>query len=779
MKTKSQKIISVFLSLLMTFMCLNVSVANADFKLPEKVNATSRMMLYFKAVEASAGQDIQIDMYASNMIAMKSLENLRITIPNGFEVIGMDQTSPAFNGTVTYELKDNYLNFNISSNGTINADEKVTSVYIHVSENCTAGKHDFQWSTSSLDCTTADGKNYTPTLIFGRVTVGDSVGTTTAPTQTTTQTTTTTAIYLETLDLEIASLPNKTVYQIGEELDLSGILYRITQKMSDGTNGSTEKSVQTDTSEFDNTKAGTYKIYASIEIDGLRAETSFEVTVEEPQTTTTTTITETTTTTTTTVSAYIDITINSYPTKTAYTVGEELDLSGGMFQSQGMWANGVRFGNSPSRMENSSNVDTSEFDSTKAGTYKIYIRVSEEDMTAETFFEVTVTEPETLEIVISHYPNKTAYMVGEELDLSGGLFYYKKSNAPNSMVFRMQDSEYVDTSEFDNTKVGTYNIFIKINQDGLYDETFFEVTVSEPQTTTTTETTTTETTNTTATTKHTYSVYFVDEESGQAVSGVRYNIVSYDYAHDLAQTIQTSGESPKSYEFISDTAYVSLTSLEQAIPDGYSVSDGADRWELSAENPNLTVYLRKSENTTIPAHMEVIIDSYPTKTAYTVGEELDLSGGAFHSEGTDSNGNGFSSVNNNMENNDKVDTSEFDSSKAGTYRIYVRMQYEELSAENYFEVIVSENTVNISLGDVNKDGLVDAVDSSLVLTEYALLSTGNGTGEFTDEQNTLADLNKDGEVNASDATLISMYYAYLSTGSDTKDSIDVWLDNIE
>ncbi|MDE6427256.1 MAG: hypothetical protein K2K89_14130, partial [Ruminococcus sp.] len=101
----------------------------------------------------------------------------------------------------------------------------------------------------------------------------------------------------------------------------------------------------------------------------------------------------------------------------------------------------------------------------------------------------------------------------------------------------------------------------------------------------------------------------------------------------------------------------------------------------------------------------------------------------------------------------------------------------ELSAENPDLTVYLRKSATLNLGDVNNDGLVNSVDASLVLTEYALLSTENGTGEFTTEQNTTADLNKDGQINASDATLILMYYAYLSTGNETesKDSIDIWL----
>ncbi len=607
MKTNSKKIISVFLSLLMTFMCMtSVAVQSAG----------SKMILHFSELTASAGQDAQLDLIVENPIAIKELSNMILTAPDGFEFTGMSETSPAFNGSVTYQTDGKNLNFSITSNGTVGSENLAVSIYMHVSENCATGNYTFNWKTMAMSCITADGYNYTPTVNYGIVTVGDSV------------------------------VP--------------------------------------------------------------------------PETTTTETITQTTatetsaTTTTTTVSAYIEITIKSYPTKTAYTIGEELDLSGGVFQANGIISNGTHFTNMPERMESSKNVDISEFDNTKAGTYRIYIR--------------------------------------------------KNFNTPTGET--------------------------------LSDETYFEVTVSDPEDTTTTQTTATETTTTTTTTKkYTYSVRFVDEETNQAVSGVKYNIVSY-YALDPAQIVQTSGENPQSFEFISDTAYVALLTVTQAIPDGYYIPDNATRWELSANNPDLTVYLRKSETTTttsttstmktttttttnnfvVSTKLNVTINSYPTKTAYTIGEELDLSGGTFSYSHTVLFSNGQEGTDSskpiNMKNSKYIDTSEFDSSKEGTYKIYIKVPYNDAFAESYFEVTVSDNGESFRLGDVDNDGMINAVDATLILTEYALLSTGD-TGTFNDTQKKSADVDGDGMINAVDATFVLSYYAYLSTGGS--DKIEKWL----
>ena len=52
-----------------------------------------------------------------------------------------------------------------------------------------------------------------------------------------------------------------------------------------------------------------------------------------------------------------------------------------------------------------------------------------------------------------------------------------------------------------------------------------------------------------------------------------------------------------------------------------------------------------------------------------------------------------------------------------------------------------------TLGDVNNDGKIDAKDASLVLVEYAKMSTG-GTGDFTEVQKLAANVNSDSKIDA-------------------------------
>ncbi|MCM1314339.1 MAG: D-alanyl-D-alanine carboxypeptidase family protein [Prevotella sp.] len=86
---------------------------------------------------------------------------------------------------------------------------------------------------------------------------------------------------------------------------------------------------------------------------------------------------------------------------------------------------------------------------------------------------------------------------------------------------------------------------------------------------------------------------------------------------------------------------------------------------------------------------------------------------------------------------------------------------------------VSEDTA-WNLGDINNDGFINAVDSTLILTEYAALST-DGVSTFSAEQKKAADTNNDNLVDSVDATSVLSYYAYKSTGGIL--NFEKWLEN--
>ncbi len=137
-----------------------------------------------------------------------------------------------------------------------------------------------------------------------------------------------------------------------------------------------------------------------------------------------------------------------------------------------------------------------------------------------------------------------------------------------------------------------------------------------------------------------------------------------------------------------------------------------------------------------------------------------------------------------LKENEVVATVKFkvpDNFKEGDYSYSVNEAY--ISDENgtistpvtstSLKLSVGKDTpVGGKLGDANLDGVVDAKDASLVLVEYALLSTDKPE-TFTAQQKKNGDVNFDGKIDSKDASRILSYYSYLSTGGS--DIMEEWV----
>lgn len=100
-----------------------------------------------------------------------------------------------------------------------------------------------------------------------------------------------------------------------------------------------------------------------------------------------------------------------------------------------------------------------------------------------------------------------------------------------------------------------------------------------------------------------------------------------------------------------------------------------------------------------------------------------------------------------------------------------KLSMDEKDSDKPWEIVSDKDGVKeivfhlnkVMLGDVDGSGAVNADDASLVLTEYAKISTTN-KGTFTAAQIQAADVNGDTAVNADDASSILKYYALTSAG---------------
>lgn len=77
-----------------------------------------------------------------------------------------------------------------------------------------------------------------------------------------------------------------------------------------------------------------------------------------------------------------------------------------------------------------------------------------------------------------------------------------------------------------------------------------------------------------------------------------------------------------------------------------------------------------------------------------------------------------------------------------------------------------------TLGDVNMDGKINAVDASLILEEYANYSSGQ-ISKLNSTQLYLADVNKDKKIDAVDASKVLEIYAHNATHTITQPETQV------
>lgn len=112
-----------------------------------------------------------------------------------------------------------------------------------------------------------------------------------------------------------------------------------------------------------------------------------------------------------------------------------------------------------------------------------------------------------------------------------------------------------------------------------------------------------------------------------------------------------------------------------------------------------------------------------------------------------------------------------DVSNASRLRIIVK--HDENAKYVLKDIEISDEIIKTPMGDVDNDGTVSSADASLVLAEYAALST-SGIPVLNEKQKKTADVNGDETIDASDASLILAYYAYVSTGG-TETDMEKWL----
>ena len=262
----------------------------------------------------------------------------------------------------------------------------------------------------------------------------------------------------ESHSMIIDSLPTKTEYILGEELDLTGA--KISGYFSDGKNRYDwenadlktlveEGKVTINDSDFYDTaqKSGKRSIYFSY----YNAFGCFQVDVIDPNEENT-------------------LTLLNLPDKLTYKIGEKLDLTGASF-SAFSWSTGsvdkIPEGDVSEYIDNGTlKLDASEFDYTKPGTYTIYLTYGDDTYFPDTqSFEVTVTDEKVEgEFIYVSTPDQTVYSSYDELDFTGAyLTVAENGDFDNAEEYFLTDLiaeglVTVDASEY-NSEHGLHKIY--------------------------------------------------------------------------------------------------------------------------------------------------------------------------------------------------------------------------------------------------------------------------------------------------------------------------------
>ncbi|MGN1085791.1 MAG: bacterial Ig-like domain-containing protein [Porcipelethomonas sp.] len=226
-------------------------------------------------------------------------------------------------------------------------------------------------------------------------------------------------------EIYIKSEPEKTKYHEGDMLSLEGI--EVVAKYSDGT----EKTVTDFTVDGYQPTAGEYDVVVTY----MEKTAKFKVTVSEKQ--------------------LKKIEITTPPTKTVYKQGEKLDTTGMVVEA--VYDNESR--------EEITDYSVGELDST-AGTKTIPV----EYKSFKAYFVVEVSEKQMTKLVITRLPDKTEYVLGQQLDLTGMIVYAYFDNGSKNQVTAYSFDGFNPQIEGVQTITIAYNGFRQS----------FDVTVSEP-----------------------------------------------------------------------------------------------------------------------------------------------------------------------------------------------------------------------------------------------------------------------------------------------------------
>lgn len=425
------------------------------------------------------------------------------------------------------------------------------------------------------------------------------------------------------------------------------------------------------------------------------------------------------------------------------------------------------------------------------------ITIKESINNSETKLKVKVTgqTPEDLgtddmRITIDSMPSKLEYAVGEELDLTGGVFSIEYDNydgTPQKMADQLSMTDtisksYIDASSFDSSQPGTYPIIISASRPiyGSWDVYVLYVTVSDPsKTTDVTSDILNEITTTTVPTANIdppigYTTTTVPPGEALKCSEYEINIKAGERWHAGLYFGNGDPFDGAIADFDIDDPNIAVVQTSDVPHEFYVVGISEGRTGITIIDPIHKYRTRMYVNVTgetpedMGSGMRITIDSMPSKLEYARLEDIDLTGGVLSIE-FDNADNETVKMEDKLSMTDAksdmyIDTSAFNPFLPGTYPIIISVNNPIYGCWDVcvFYATVSNPPQPVK-GDINGDGTIGIDDATLVLRIYA--NSCAGIDMQNEENDTVyADINGDGDVDITDATCILNYYAHNMAG---------------
>lgn len=249
------------------------------------------------------------------------------------------------------------------------------------------------------------------------------------------------------VSLAVTTMPTKTQYNSGDELDLTGVV--VTATCNNGTTADVTSSCTFDPDDGDTLTGNNKSVTVSYESLGQIVTTAFAISVTP---------------------AVNRISVITKPTKSAYVQGDNLDLTGIVVKTY--YEDG-----SARDVESDcvfSPADGSVLDT--VGDQTVSVSFTDNGKTVTTSFDISVVVLELTEINITAMPIKTEYLLNESLDLAGIIVMATYNNGTTSVV--TPDCVYVPANGDTLSVLGTQTINVSYTENGITKTKTFSVEVA-------------------------------------------------------------------------------------------------------------------------------------------------------------------------------------------------------------------------------------------------------------------------------------------------------------